>query len=256
MSDRFEGRAVLVTGGSTGLGYGAAAQFAAEGATVFIASRRQEQIDTAAAQITELINQHRSGGTTVAVACDITVQADLDRLFAVVTERTGHLDAVVANAGAPAFQSLGDYTHGELDRTFGLNFKGTILTVQGALPLMSAGRSIVLMSSIEGERGSAGLGIYAATKAALQSFARTWANELAERWIRVNAISPGVIFTPAYAQGGVTLESLDAVISLIPAGRLGTYEDIARAIAFLPCDDSAFVNGTNLVVDGGQTEVV
>jgi len=256
MSGRLEGRAVLVTGGSTGLGYGAAAQFAAEGATVFIASRRQEEIDTAAAQITEAIEQDGSGGAVVPVACDITVQADLDRLFAVVAERTGHLDAVLANAGTPGFQALGDYTHGELDRIFGLNLKGTVFTVQGALPLMSAGGSIVLMSSIEGERGSAGLGIYAATKAALQSFARTWANELAERRIRVNAISPGVVFTPAYALGGVSLESLDAVIPLIPAGRLGTSEDVARAIAFLASDDSAFVNGTNLVVDGGQTGVV
>jgi len=247
MSNRFEGKNILVTGGNSGLGFGAAKYFVEDGATVFIAGRRQSELDTAKAEL---------GEKAIAVQCDITVHADLDRLFATIKDTAPQLDVVVANAGAPTFAVIGGYTDEMLDATFGLNLKGTAFTVQGALPLMPDGGSIVLMSSIEGERGTASLGVYAATKAALQSFARTWANELKGRKIRVNAISPGVIFTPAYDAAGVTLESLDPVVPTIPAGRLGTAEEIARAIAFLASDDSAYVNGANLVVDGGQTEVV
>ncbi len=247
MSNRFEGKNILITGGNSGLGFGAAAYFVAEGATVFIAGRRQAELDKAKAQL---------GDKAIAVQCDITVHADLDRLFAAIKDTVNQLDVVVANAGAAIYATIEGYTDEILDATFGLNLKGTAFTVQGALPLMPAGGSIVLMSSIEGERGSESLGVYAATKAALQSFARTWANELKGRKIRVNAISPGMVFTPAYDAAGVTLESLAPILPTIPAGRLGTAEEIAKAIAFLASDDSAYVNGANLVVDGGQTEVV
>ena len=247
MSTALQGKHALITGANSGLGLAAAAHFIDEGATVFLAARRQAELDAAQAEL---------GERAIAVSCDITVAADLERLFATIRERTTQLDVVIANAGRPFPETLGHYTDTNLDAGFALNLKGTVLTVQGALPLMPDGGSIVLVSSIESERGSPGLGPYAAAKAAQQSFARTWANELAERRIRVNAISPGVVFTPAYTAQGLTVEDMDPVIPTIPARRLGTPEEIAVAIGFLASDASSFVNGINLVVDGGQTAVV
>ena len=247
MSGRFDGKNVLVTGGGSGIGLGAATLFAAEGATVFIAGRRQEELGRAVASI---------GGGTVAVACDVTSSDDLERLFATIREQAGSLDVVIANAGAAAFNPIGTYERDGVDKALAVNLTAVMFTVQGALPLLRDGSSVVVMSSIEGLRGSNGLGTYAATKAATQSLARTWANELQGRRIRVNAISPGVVFTPAYSNIGLSEADMDPVIPSIPAGRLGQVEDIARAIAFLASDESSYVNGTNLVVDGGQTEVV
>ncbi len=244
---RFTDKVVLVTGGNSGLGLGAAHQLVSEGATVYIAGRRQGELDEARASL---------GERAVAVACDVTEQDDLDRLFATVEERSGRLDAVVANAGAGSYSVMGSYTREFVDRSLDLNLKGALFTVQGALPLMPDGASVVLMSSIEGLRGSEGLGVYAATKAAMQSFARTWANELKARRIRVNSISPGVVYTAAFSANGLSVADMEPVIPLIPAGRLGEVDEIARAIAFLASDDASFVNGTDLVVDGGQTGVV
>ncbi|WP_327729381.1 SDR family oxidoreductase [Streptomyces sp. NBC_00487] len=181
---RFEGRTVVVTGGATGLGLGAAERFVAEGATVYLVGRRQPELDAAVARL---------GPAAVAVRADVTVNDDLDRLYATLAERDGQVDVVVANAGAPSFGTIDSYTGEELDASYALNLRGVAFTVQKALPLMPEGGSIVLVSSIEGERGSPGLGAYAAMKAAQQSMARTWANELRERRIRVNAISPGVV---------------------------------------------------------------
>jgi len=244
---RFEGRTVVVTGGSTGLGLGTAERFVAEGATVYIVGRRQSQLDAAVARL---------GPAAVAVRADVTVNDDLDRLYATLAERDGQVDVVVANAGAPSFGTIESYTGEELDASYALNLRGVAFTVQKALPLMPEGGSIVLMSSIEGERGSPGLGAYAAMKAAQQSMARTWANELRERRIRVNAISPGVVYTPAFEAAGMSREQAESVLPLIPAGRLGLESEIAAAIAFLASEDASFVNGANLVVDGGQTEIV
>ena len=247
MSTTFKGKYALVTGGNSGLGLATAKHLVDAGATVFIAGRRREALETARAEL---------GERAIAVQCDITDRADLDRLFATIGATTSRLDVVVANAGQAFPAPLGEYTDEALDATFALNLKGTAFTVQGALRLMEEGCSVVLVSSIEGGRGSEGLGAYAASKAAQQSFARTWANELKHRGIRVNAISPGVVFTPAYEALALTVESMDPVIPSIPAGRLGTPEEIAAAIAFLASDAASFVNGTNLVVDGGQTGVV
>jgi NAD(P)-dependent dehydrogenase (short-subunit alcohol dehydrogenase family) len=160
---------------------------------VFLAARRQDELERVA---------KRLGNNAVPIATDITRQEDLDRLFETIRERVGHLDIVVPNAGEAVFAKIGDYTHELMDQTFDLNLKGTVFTVQGALPLMSEGGSIVLMSSINATRAATMVGIYGATKAALQSFARTWADELKDRRIRVNSISPGVIFTPAYTRAG------------------------------------------------------
>jgi Dehydrogenases with different specificities (related to short-chain alcohol dehydrogenases) len=246
VSGKFEGKSVLVTGANSGIGLATAQYFAAEGATVFATGRRQDQLDRAV----ELI-----GKNAIGVQGDITKAADLERLFATIKRKVDKLDVVVANAGAAIFATLEQYTHEILDETFGLNLKGTAFTVQGALPLMPDGATVVLVSSIEGLRGSPGLGVYAATKAALHSFARTWAAELRSRGIRVNAISPGVVFTPAYETAGVTLESLKPLLPAIPLGRLGTVEEIAKAIGFLASSDSSYITAADLIVDGGLIDV-
>jgi NAD(P)-dependent dehydrogenase (short-subunit alcohol dehydrogenase family) len=218
-----------------------------EGVTVFLAARRQDELERVA---------KRLGNNAVPIATDITRQEDLDRLFETIRERVGHLDIVVPNAGEAVFAKIGDYTHELMDQTFDLNLKGTVFTVQGALPLMSEGGSIVLMSSINATRAATMVGIYGATKAALQSFARTWADELKDRRIRVNSISPGVILTPAYTRSGITLAATEELnIERIPLGRLGTPEDVGRAVAFLAGDDSSWINATDLVIDGGQEGV-
>lgn len=247
MSTTLDGKVALITGGNSGLGLATARYFVDAGATVLIAGRRQAELERA---------REALGERAIALQCDITRRDDLDRLFASIEESVPQLDIVVANAGRAFPEALGEYTEESLDAGFALNLKGTAFTVQGALPLMPDGGSIVLVSSIEGERGSPTLGAYAAAKAAQQSFARTWANELRDRRIRLNAISPGVVFTPAYTALGLTVTDMDPVIPSIPAGRLGDPEEIAAAIAFLASDASSFVNGTNLVTDGGQTEVV
>jgi NAD(P)-dependent dehydrogenase (short-subunit alcohol dehydrogenase family) len=247
MTNRFDGRAVVVTGGATGLGFGIAERLIAEGATVYIVGRREAELTDAA---------QRLGDAAVAVVADVTSAEDLDRLYATVAERSGALHAVVANAGGPSFGTIETYTGEELDASFAVNLRAVAFTVQKALPLLSEGGAVVLMSSIEGERGSVGLGAYAAMKAAQQSMARTWANELSARRIRVNAISPGVVYTPAYEAAGWSIEKAQEVVPLIPVGRLGLEAEVGAAVAFLASDDASFVNGTNLVVDGGQTEVV
>ena len=244
---RFTDKIALVTGANSGLGLGAAQQLVREGATVYIAGRRADKLDEAAASM---------GEHAVPVVCDVTVQDDLDEMFATITERSGRLDAVVANAGVATYGSMGAYTREHVDTTLDVNLKGVLFTVQGALPLLPDGASVVIMSSVEGLRGSEGLGMYAATKAALQSFARTWANDLKDRRIRVNAISPGFVYTPAYALNGMSISDMDPVLPSIPAGRLGEIDEIATAIAFLASDDASFVNAANLVVDGGQTGIV
>lgn len=246
MAGKFEGKVAVVTGGNSGIGLASARYFVSEGATVFVTGRRQAQLDQA---VTEM------GSSAIGVQGDVTVQADMERLYRTVEEQTGAVDIVVANAGEAFFARIGDYTDEVIDKNFDLNLKGTIYTVQKALPLMRRGGAVVLMGSIEALRGSENLGLYAASKAALRSFARTWSTELKERGIRVNVMSPGIVFTPAYATAGVSLRDLDAVIPHIPVGRLGTVEDIARAIGFLASEDSAFMTAAELVVDGGQTQV-
>lgn len=247
MSGRLEGHNVLVTGATSGLGLGAARLIAEEGGTVILAARREDELQKVADEL---------GDSALAVQCDITSSADLDRLFAKISETVGQLHGVVANAGAPTLLEIGHYDYESVAASLALNITGTAFTVQGSLGLLVDGGSVILMSSIEGLRGSPSLGIYAASKAAQQSFARTWANELQHRRIRVNAVSPGPVFTPAFERAGATLESLDPVIASIPAGRLGTADDVANAVVFLLGEGSAWVNGHNLVVDGGQTAVV
>jgi len=247
IAQRFEGKSVLVTGGSSGIGLATAKRFVAEGATVFVTGRRQAHLEQAAIEI---------GDKAIAVQGDISKLEDLDRLFATIGSKVGRLDVVVANAGAAtSFLPLGAYTEEHLDETFNLNVKGTAFTVQKALPLMPNGSSVVLIGSMTSVQGRATLGAYAASKAALRSFARTWSVDLKSKNIRVNVISPGSVPTPAYEPFGLTAESFANRIPSIPIGRLGTTDDIAGAVAFFASEDSAYITGTELFVDGGFTQV-
>ncbi|WP_375419524.1 SDR family NAD(P)-dependent oxidoreductase [uncultured Hymenobacter sp.] len=246
MTPRFQNKTVLVTGGSTGIGLATAARLLAEGATVFITGRRRAELDEALAQL---------GDRAIAVQGDITSHADLTRLFATIQDRAGHLDAVVANAGGGSLVPLGQYTDELLDERFAINVKGTAFTVQEALPLMGRGGSIVLIGSISGLSGMAGLGIYGATKAGLRLLARTWSTELKERGIRVNVVSPGIFITEAYTAAGITEANYDSLLPSIPMGRLGKVEEVAGVIAFAASDDSSYMTGTEIVVDGGLTQV-
>jgi NAD(P)-dependent dehydrogenase (short-subunit alcohol dehydrogenase family) len=246
MNHRFEGKVVLITGGNSGIGLGTAKHFVSEGATVYITGRRQAEIDLAIREI---------GGKVIGIQGDVTNGADLDSLFAEIKRISGRLDVVVANAGAGRFVPFGEYTDEHIDWTFDVNVKGTIFTVQKALPLMPDGASVIVIGSITGIKGFPAFGVYAAAKAALRSFVRTWCVDLKSRRIRFNIVSPGYVPTPGYDLVGITPESLVPVIPTIPLGRLGTPQDIASAVAFLASEESSYITGAELVVDGGLTEV-
>ncbi|MEU4652926.1 SDR family oxidoreductase [Streptomyces sp. NPDC023723] len=244
------GRTAVVTGGGTGIGLAAAVRLADEGAHVFVTGRRRTELDAAVAAI--------GPARATAVPGDITDLADLDRLYAAVRARGRGLDVLFANAGVGSFATLEQTTEEHLDRIFGINVRGTLFTVQKALPLLNDGASVILNSSVRAGDGVAAFGAYAASKAAIRSFTRTWANELKDRGIRVNAVSPGSIDTPGL--DGVAGEEDPAVVKErfsagIPLGRIGRPEEVANAVAFLASGQSAFITGANLYVDGGETQV-
>jgi NAD(P)-dependent dehydrogenase (short-subunit alcohol dehydrogenase family) len=251
MSKKLEGKIALVTGGSSGLGLATAQQFAAEGALVFITGRRKAELDKAA----ELIE-----GESVAIQGDISVMADLDRLYETIQQRAGRLDVLFANAGGGEFMPLGQITESHVDKWLGINLKGTLFTVQKALPLMHAGASIILNGSMVSIKGLPAFGVYAATKAAIRSFARTWSVDLKERRIRVNVVAPGTVVTPGYKDSlGLTDEQISEMerqaAATTPLGRAGTADEIAKAVVFLASDDSSYVNGIELFVDGGAAQI-
>ncbi len=241
---RLTGKTALVTGGNSGIGLAVARRFAAEGATVFITGRRQAQLDGAIRLIS---------GDATAVQGDVTSAADLDRLFATITERAGKLDILVTSSGVSEPATIHDVTEDHFDRTFDINVRGMVFTVQRALPLMRGGGAIVLIGSIAGGIGTPGYGTYGASKAAVRAYARTWTNELAEHGIRVNALSPGPIDTPMFDEASDDVRR--SLTAMIPLGRMGRAEEVAAAALFLASDESSFIAGAELVIDGGMSQV-
>lgn len=246
---RLEGRIAVITGANSGIGLGTAKRFVAEGAHVYIVGRRQEELDKAAAEL---------GAGVTAVRGDVTEPADLDRLFETVRARHGRIDVLFANAGVGRLEPLGAITEAEFDRTFGINVKGTVFTVQKALPLMKDGGSIILTGSTTGSKGTPAFSIYSATKAAIRNLARSWALDLKGTGVRVNVLSPGATETPglqeiAEAVGGSTM--FDALLAQTPAGRIGEPDDVAAVALFLASDDSRVMTGSEVFADGGMAQV-
>lgn len=243
---KLQGKVAVVTGGNSGIGLATAKQFVAEGAYVFITGRRQKELDAAVKEI---------GDNVAAVQGDVTNLTDLDRLYSIVKEQKGHIDILFANAGIVEFAALGEITEEHFDKVFNINVKGVVFTVQKALPLLKDDSSVVINGSTVSVLGQPALNIYAATKAAVRSFARSWALELKERRIRVNVVSPGPVKTPAFDYLGITEEMLRGMLEKVPLGRVGTVEEIAKATLFLASDDSSYVTGTELFVDGGMAQI-
>jgi NAD(P)-dependent dehydrogenase (short-subunit alcohol dehydrogenase family) len=241
---KLDGKVAVITGATSGMALASAKLFVEEGAYVFITGRRQENLDEAVKEI---------GRNVTGVQADSAKLADLDRLYEAVTQEKGHLDIVFASAGHGGRTPLGLITEEQFDSLFTLNTRGTLFTVQKALPLMRAGGSIIMNGSIAHLKGMPGLGVYGGSKAALRSFARSWAVELAERRIRVNVLSPGPIDTNAMA--GLPPDAKEYFRSGIPRKELGRSEEIATAALFLASDDSSFVNGSELCVDGGMAQI-
>lgn len=244
-------KTALVTGASSGIGLAIARRFAAEGATVYLTGRRRAELDTAVAQV---------GVRGIGVQGDVSQLDDLDRLFTEIKERSGGLDIVVANAGLGDYGPLGRITEEEYERTTAVNLKGTIFTVQKALPLLSAGASVILLSSGAALRAAPGLGVYAATKAAIRSLARTWAAELADRRIRVNTLTPGPVETPGGDELRAAFPQDDRSATAEPAaptplGRAGHPDEVAATALYLAGDQSSFTTGAELLVDGGATQL-
>lgn len=250
MSGKLEGKVAVVTGGNSGIGLATARRFAAEGARVVITGRRQAELDRAVAEV---------GRDAIGVRGDVSNLADLDRLYATVEKEHGRIDVLFANAGGARFAALGSITEEHFDQEFGVNVKGLLFTVQKALPLFTDGGSIILNASIVSIKGMPAFSVYSATKAAVRSFARTWTMDLKDRKIRVNALSPGPIDTPGadgLAASKEEAEQLKAGLAAqVPLGRVGDPDEIARAAVFLASDDSSFVAGIELFVDGGMAQI-
>ena len=247
---RLEGKVAVVTGGNSGIGLATARRFAAEGAHVFITGRRQAELDAAVKQI---------GNQATRIQGDVGSLRDLDRLYAEVKRRQGRIDILFANAGSAELAPLGAITEEHFDKIFGVNVKGLLFTVQKALPLFRDSGSIILNASIVASKGLEASSVYSATKAAVRSFARTWTVDLKGRGIRVNAISPGPIDTPGINNLGLTGEQIEEfkknIVAAVPMGRMGDPDEIAKAALFLASDDSSYVTGVELFVDGGMAQI-
>ena len=242
---KLERRVAVITGGSSGMALASAKLFVEEGAYVFITGRKQEQLDEAV----KLIGRNVTG-----VRGDAANLDDLDRLFDTVKREKGKIDVLFASAGKGEAVPLGEITEQHFDAAFNVNARGTLFTVQKALPLLNDGASIIMTGSNASVKGFPGWGVYAASKAALRSFARTWLNELKGRKIRVNLLVPGAIATPMQEEV-LTKEAKEMFESLIPRGKMGQSEEVATVALFLASDDSSFVNGAELFVDGGMTAI-
>src|ERR1700674_2406082 len=247
---KLDGKVAVITGGSSGIGLATAKRFVEEGAHVVITGRREKELKEAAAFIKRNV-------TTV--VGDVSRLEDLDRLYAVVKEKHGHIDILFANAGAGTIGPLAVATEAHFDQTFDVNVKGLFFTVQKALPLFKDGGSIILNSSVSNVLGVPGLSAYAASKAAVRNFSRAWTLELKDRKIRVNSMSPGPIETPALEKVGLPPEQVELAVaqftSQVPLGRRGKPEEIASVVVFLASDESSYITGVDLAVDGGMAQV-
>jgi NAD(P)-dependent dehydrogenase (short-subunit alcohol dehydrogenase family) len=250
MGNSFAGKVAVITGGGEGIGLASAERLSAGGASVFIVGRRKAILDAAVAKI---------GGDVTALQADVSSPSDLDRVYAIVRESKEKIDILVANAGIQTREALGTITEKAIDDQLAINFKGVIFTVQQALPLLTDGASIILTSSTTASKGLPQRTVYSATKAAIRSFARTWASELKARNIRVNAFSPGPISTPLLEQTLVDPKVREAymanIVGAVPLGRLGRSEEMGDVVAFLASDASSYITGADIQADGGFAQV-
>ena len=244
MLKRLEGKVAVITGGTEGIGLATAKLFVKEGAYVFITGRRQKELDDAVKAI---------GTNVCGVQGDVARLADLDRLYETVSNVKGRIDIVFANAGVGEFVPFGAVTEEHFDKLFSINVRGALFTVQKALPLLKDGGSIILNGSVAGVKGTAAFGVYAASKAAIRSFVRTWTTDLKDRHIRSNVVSPGPIKTPL--ANSLSADVTARLVSTIPMGRMGETEEVAKVALFLASDDSSFVTGIELFVDCGRAQV-
>jgi NAD(P)-dependent dehydrogenase (short-subunit alcohol dehydrogenase family) len=247
---KLDQKIALITGGTSGIGLATARRFVNEGAFVFITGRRNSELAAAVKEI---------GVNVTGVQGDVSNLGDLDRLFAQIRQEKGKLDIVFANAGIAKHAPFGCITEEFYDSIFDINVKGLLFTVQKALPVLCDGASIILNASVVGSKGLAANSVYSATKAAVRSFARTWTTDLKDRRIRVNAVSPGATETPGLndllASTETGRQRLKMISTIVPLGRLGAADEIAKAVVFLASDDSSFITGTELFVDGGFGQV-
>jgi NAD(P)-dependent dehydrogenase (short-subunit alcohol dehydrogenase family) len=248
---KLTGKSAVITGGSSGIGLATAEQFVAEGAYVYITGRRQKELDAAVAQI---------GRNVTGVQGDVANLKDIDRLYAQIAQEKGRIDILFANAGIASQNALmGQITELQFDLTFGINVRGLLFSVQKALPLMPEGASIIMNGSAASIKGLPTQTVYSATKAAVRSFTRTWTSELRERKIRVNTVSPGYTDTPIFETMGWPKEQADTMVAsilpFIPIGRFGRPEEVAKTVLFLASDESSYITGVELFVDGGGAQI-
>ena len=244
MSRKLEGKVAVVTGASAGIGLGIAKAFANEGARVFLTGRRQSELDKAVAEI---------GNGSVGIQGDAGKLADLDRVYATVREKAGRIDVLMLNAGFYEFMKVGEITEEHFDKTYAVNVKGLLFAFQKALPLLPKGASVIFTGSIAGSIGIPNTSVYASTKAAVRNLARGWLHDTKELGIRINVLSPGHTLTPGL-QSLIPQEAHAGIINMIPLSRLGTPEDLGKAAVFLASDDSAYITGIELDVDGGVSQ--
>ena len=249
--NKLEGKIAVITGGNSGIGLATAKHFIAEGAYVFVTGRRQKALDTAVSEI---------GKNVTGIQGDVSNLVDLDRLYSIVKQQKGHIDILFANAGLGEFARLGQISEEHFDRTFDVNVKGLLFTVQKAVPLFKdEGGSIILNSSIAASKGVEGFSVYSASKAAIRSFARTWTVDLRHRKIRVNAVSPGMIDTKALndlmENEEHSRQLKKDLVSTVPLRRMGTPDEVAKVVTFLASDESSYITGIELFVDGGTAQI-
>ncbi len=249
--NKLEGKIAVITGGNSGIGLATAKHFIAEGAYVFVTGRRQQALDTAVSEI---------GKNVTGIQGDVSNLVDLDRLYSIVKQQKGHIDILFANAGLGEFARLGHISEEHFDRTFDVNVKGLLFTVQKAVPLFKdEGGSIILNSSIAASKGVEGFSVYSASKAAIRSFARTWTVDLRHRKIRVNAVSPGPIDTKALndlmENEEHSRQLKKDLVSTVPLRRMGTPDEVAKVVTFLASDESSYITGIELFVDGGTAQI-